>query len=67
MNAYDNATNANKTRGGLKRCQDILRAFPETLDESWEAEQIEHLIDVCIFLSDPSSRWSDFQVVVAIK
>lgn len=23
MNAYDNATNANKTRGGLKKCDDM--------------------------------------------
>ena len=28
MNAYDNATNPNGTRGGLKRCNDILKAFP---------------------------------------
>jgi hypothetical protein len=29
-----------------------LKAFPETLDEAWEAEQIEHLINVRITLSD---------------
>jgi hypothetical protein len=46
MNAYDNATNANKTRGGLKKSFDILHAFPETLDKSWEAEQLEYLIKV---------------------
>jgi protein transport protein SEC39 len=23
MNAYDNATNANKTRGGVKKCDDM--------------------------------------------
>jgi len=28
MNAYDNATNANKTRGGVKQCLDMYATAP---------------------------------------
>ncbi|UNI24476.1 hypothetical protein JDV02_010217 [Purpureocillium takamizusanense] len=31
LNAFDNASNPNRTRGGLKRCNDIIRAFPKTM------------------------------------
>ncbi|CAL3972007.1 unnamed protein product [Diplocarpon coronariae] len=44
MNAYDNATNANKTRGGLKKCEDILHSFHEILDGSESHEEITYLI-----------------------
>ncbi|KAL3419608.1 secretory pathway protein Sec39 [Phlyctema vagabunda] len=46
MNAYDNATNPNRTRGGVKKCNDILKAFPDTLEGSLVAEQFLHLLDV---------------------
>ncbi|KAK0106554.1 hypothetical protein ONS96_004176 [Cadophora gregata f. sp. sojae] len=45
-NAYDNATNANKTRGGLKKCDEILQTFPGTLKGSTEYEEMEHLVRV---------------------
>ena len=46
MNAYDNATNANRTRGGVKKCDDILHAFPNTLGDSVEIDHLEHLVKV---------------------
>ncbi|KAL2074137.1 hypothetical protein VTL71DRAFT_7915 [Oculimacula yallundae] len=46
LNAYDNATNANRTRGGLKKCDDILHTFPATLQGSEEFKELEHLIQV---------------------
>ncbi|KAH8663535.1 Sec39 domain-containing protein [Tricladium varicosporioides] len=46
MNAYDNATNANKTRGGIKKCQDIMQAFPDTLNDSLKVSQLESLVTV---------------------
>ncbi|KAG9245189.1 Sec39 domain-containing protein [Calycina marina] len=45
MEAYDNATNGNMTRGGVKRCYDILKAFSQSLD-SFSASQIEELVKV---------------------
>ncbi|PBP19278.1 secretory pathway protein Sec39 [Diplocarpon rosae] len=44
MNTYDNATNANKTRGGLKKCEEILHSFHENLDGSQSHEEITYLI-----------------------
>ncbi|KAH8174266.1 secretory pathway protein sec39 domain-containing protein [Sarocladium implicatum] len=32
--AFDNASNPNRTRGGLKRCDEITLAFPRTLPQS---------------------------------
>ncbi|CAG8959235.1 hypothetical protein HYFRA_00012593 [Hymenoscyphus fraxineus] len=46
MNAYDNATNPNKTRGGVKKCHDILQAFPDTLSDSLQRHQLESLVNV---------------------
>ncbi|TAQ85410.1 hypothetical protein B7494_g6268 [Chlorociboria aeruginascens] len=46
MNAYDNATNANRTRGGIKKCDDILKAFPNTLAHTPEYDEMDHLIAV---------------------
>ncbi|RKF73104.1 putative secretory pathway protein sec39 [Golovinomyces cichoracearum] len=43
---YDGASNANISRGGLKRCNDILRAFPNTLSKSMELEKMEKLLQV---------------------
>ncbi|RYP47076.1 hypothetical protein DL768_006803 [Monosporascus sp. mg162] len=45
MHAYDNATNPNRGRGGLLKCDDIIHAFPKTLGEaSPEAKRIEALL-----------------------
>ncbi|CAK7228728.1 hypothetical protein SCUCBS95973_006979 [Sporothrix curviconia] len=37
MTAYDNASNPNRTRGGLKKCDEIIHAFPRTVDKSLPA------------------------------
>ncbi|KAM0280309.1 hypothetical protein ACHAQH_004145 [Verticillium albo-atrum] len=39
LNAYDNATNPNRTRGGLKKCDEIINAFPQTIGKSLPAKQ----------------------------
>ncbi|RYP73332.1 hypothetical protein DL771_003761 [Monosporascus sp. 5C6A] len=45
MHAYDNATNPNRGRGGLLKCDDIIHAFPKTVGEaSPEAKRIEALL-----------------------
>ncbi|KAK4188220.1 Sec39 domain-containing protein [Podospora australis] len=31
MTAYDNASNPNRTRGGLKKCDEIIKALPNTI------------------------------------
>jgi len=51
MEAYDNATNGNMTRGGVKRCHDILNAFRDKLEESTR-KQIEALIKVTNEISE---------------
>ncbi|KAK3327723.1 Sec39 domain-containing protein [Cercophora scortea] len=53
MTAYDNASNPNRTRGGLKKCDDILKAFPKTIDSSLTAAQrIEALLQATHALSE---------------
>ncbi|KAI2602419.1 secretory pathway Sec39 [Hypoxylon sp. NC1633] len=45
MNAYDNASNPHRGRGGLLRCDDIIHTFPQTLmDTHPESKQIEALL-----------------------
>ncbi|KAL1867558.1 hypothetical protein VTK73DRAFT_4082 [Phialemonium thermophilum] len=45
LSAFDNASNPNRTRGGLKRCDDILKTFPQTIERSLVATQrIESLL-----------------------
>jgi protein transport protein SEC39 len=44
LNAYDNASNGNKTRGGLKRASEILKAFGPHFPPSSPVNKIEHLI-----------------------
>ncbi|PHH84214.1 hypothetical protein CDD83_2303 [Cordyceps sp. RAO-2017] len=34
LHAFDNASELDRTRGGLKRCGDIIRAFPVTVGDS---------------------------------
>ncbi|KAJ9617511.1 hypothetical protein H2204_013697 [Knufia peltigerae] len=42
--AYDNASNGNKDRGGMKRSNEILRAFRTDFPQSTAMADIEHLI-----------------------
>ncbi|KAL9619473.1 MAG: hypothetical protein Q9160_005910 [Pyrenula sp. 1 TL-2023] len=42
--AYDNASNGNRTRGGIKRASDIFKAFLPHLPQSEKLRQIEPLI-----------------------
>ncbi|OTA52066.1 secretory pathway Sec39 [Hypoxylon sp. EC38] len=45
MNAYDNASNPHRGRGGLLKCDDIIHAFPQTLGETHPAsKRIEALL-----------------------
>ncbi|KAI0016733.1 secretory pathway protein Sec39 [Xylariomycetidae sp. FL0641] len=53
MNAYDNASNPHRGRGGLLKCDDIVHAFPYTLGESHPAsKRIEALLRATHALSD---------------
>ncbi|PSR80592.1 Sec39 domain-containing protein [Coniella lustricola] len=53
MAAYDNASNPNRTRGGLKKCNDIIYAFPGTIERSLVATQrVEALLKATHGLSD---------------
>ncbi|KAB5563323.1 Sec39 domain-containing protein [Coniochaeta sp. 2T2.1] len=52
-NAFDNASNPNRTRGGLKKCDDILKAFPKTIEKSLPAtKRIEALLKATHALSE---------------
>ncbi|KIX06221.1 uncharacterized protein Z518_04196 [Rhinocladiella mackenziei CBS 650.93] len=42
--AYDNASNGSKDRGGMKRANEILRAFRPNFPESSSLTDIDHLI-----------------------
>ncbi|ORY71744.1 Sec39 domain-containing protein [Pseudomassariella vexata] len=45
MNAYDDASNTNRSRGRLLECDDIIHAFPKTMPENNPAAQrIEALL-----------------------
>ncbi|KAK8856161.1 Sec39 domain-containing protein [Apiospora arundinis] len=45
MTAYDNASNPNRTRGGLLKADDIIHAFPKTIPEDGPAaRKIEALL-----------------------
>ncbi|KAI0124342.1 Sec39 domain-containing protein [Xylariales sp. AK1849] len=53
MNAYDNASNPNRTRGGLLKCDDIIHAVPKTLpDDSPAVKKVEALLRATHVLSD---------------
>ncbi|KAL1898944.1 hypothetical protein Cpir12675_001697 [Ceratocystis pirilliformis] len=55
LNAYDHATNPNRTRGGLKKCDEIIHAFPLTIGKnSSEMARIEALLKVTHALSEYS-------------
>ncbi|KAI1288647.1 Sec39 domain-containing protein [Xylaria venustula] len=53
MEAYDNATNPHRGRGGLLKCDDIIHSFPKTLAETHSASrQIEALLRATHALSE---------------
>ncbi|KAI1771795.1 secretory pathway Sec39 [Hypoxylon cercidicola] len=53
MNAYDNASNPHRGRGGLLKCDDIIHAFPKTLGETHTASRrIEALLRATHALSE---------------
>ncbi|CVK97245.1 uncharacterized protein FMAN_11404 [Fusarium mangiferae] len=53
LGAFDNASNPNRNRGGLKRCDEILKAFPRTLGTNHPArKRIEALLKATHALSD---------------
>ncbi|KAK0626416.1 Sec39 domain-containing protein [Immersiella caudata] len=53
MTAYDNASNPNRTRGGLRKCDEIIKAFPETIEKSAPAaKKIEALLQATHLLSE---------------
>ncbi|KAK0739558.1 secretory pathway protein Sec39-domain-containing protein [Apiosordaria backusii] len=53
MTAYDNASNPNRTRGGLKKCDEIIKSFPETLPKSHPlAKKVEALLQATHALSE---------------
>lgn len=44
FSAYDNASNGNRTRGGMKRAYDLLKAFQPHFPDSDLFPQLDHLI-----------------------
>ncbi|KAI2619118.1 secretory pathway Sec39 [Hypomontagnella submonticulosa] len=53
MNAYDNASNPHRGRGGLLKCDDIIHAFPKTLGATHPAsKRIEALLKATHALSE---------------
>ncbi|OAF58070.1 hypothetical protein VC83_05238 [Pseudogymnoascus destructans] len=57
MHAFNNANNPNKTRGGVKKCLDILNAFPDTFRSSLPRERIIHL-------SDAANHFANYRLVL---
>lgn len=51
FNAYDNASNGNRTRGGVKKASEILSSFRSSFIEAADFEQIEYLIKATHSLS----------------
>ncbi|EQK99671.1 Secretory pathway Sec39 [Ophiocordyceps sinensis CO18] len=53
LNAFDNASNPNRTRGGLRQCDDIIHAFPMTVTHALSrAKRIQALLKATHALSD---------------
>ncbi|POS86465.1 hypothetical protein EPUL_001322 [Erysiphe pulchra] len=46
LSRYDSATNANISRGALKKCNDILRAFSKTLSQSLQYQKLQKLLQL---------------------
>ncbi|KAM3463589.1 hypothetical protein NHJ6243_003206 [Beauveria neobassiana] len=53
LNAFDNASNPNRTRGGLKKCDEIIHTFPSMLGKSSPTvKRVEALLRASHALSD---------------
>ncbi|KAF4447689.1 Protein transport protein sec39 [Fusarium austroafricanum] len=53
LEAFDNASNPNRTRGGLKKCDEIVKAFPQTINTAHPIrKRIEALLRATHALSD---------------
>ncbi|POR33478.1 Protein transport protein sec39 [Tolypocladium paradoxum] len=53
LNAFDNASNPNRTRGGLKKCDEIIDSFPVTVGKSLPGtKRIQALLKATHALSD---------------
>ncbi|KAL2875518.1 hypothetical protein SGCOL_009287 [Colletotrichum sp. CLE4] len=53
LNAYDNASNPSRARGGLKKCDEIINAFPQTIHSSLpERRRIDSLLKATHALSE---------------
>ncbi|KAK1654846.1 secretory pathway protein Sec39 [Colletotrichum phormii] len=53
LNAYDNASNPSRARGGLKKCDEIINAFPQTIHKSLpERRRIDSLLKATHALSE---------------
>ena len=51
LNAYDNASNGNRTRGGVKKASDLIAAFQSSFDDASEFTHLDHLIKATHSLS----------------
>ena len=51
LNAYDNASNGNRTRGGVKKASDLITAFRSDLHDPPDFEHLEYLIKATHSLS----------------
>ncbi|XP_044721945.1 secretory pathway protein sec39 domain-containing protein [Hirsutella rhossiliensis] len=53
LNAFDNASNPNRARGGLKQCDEIIHAFPRTVSDALPGtKRIRALLKATHALSD---------------
>ncbi|KAI5458377.1 Sec39 domain-containing protein [Mariannaea sp. PMI_226] len=53
LNAFDNASNPNRSRGGLKKCDEIINAFPNTMGKTLPiTRKIEALLKATHALSN---------------
>ncbi|KAG0646860.1 hypothetical protein D0Z07_6230 [Hyphodiscus hymeniophilus] len=63
MNAYDNATNANKTRGGLKKCDDMyLRCIYQTEFIASVHRRLMHKADKALVCMPSPRHWNTLGV-----
>ncbi|KAL6790393.1 Sec39 domain-containing protein [Trichoderma sp. SZMC 28013] len=53
LRAFDNASNPNRSRGGLKKCDEIIHSFPKTLNNTHPAtKRVEALLRCTHALSE---------------
>lgn len=51
FNAYDNSSNGNRTRGGIKKAADTIAAFKPNFPDTTDFDDLEHLIKATHSLS----------------